>query len=59
MRAADAGVLVHAGDAIGAEAAAERDPAKLEVLLELGPLVCGDVAVLGGVPQGPLPTARR
>jgi hypothetical protein len=47
--AADAGVFVDAGGAVGAEAVAERDAAELEVLLELGPFVGGDVAVFGGV----------
>jgi hypothetical protein len=53
VRAADAGVLVDAGGAVGAEAVAESDAPELEVLLELGPLLGGDVAVLGRVAQGP------
>ncbi|MGX1818122.1 hypothetical protein ACWIGD_30465 [Streptomyces albidoflavus] len=52
-RAADAGVLVLAGGPVGASAVAQLDLALLEVLLELGPLLLGDLAVFDGWPQGP------
>jgi hypothetical protein len=46
-------VLVDARCAVGAEAVTQGHPAQLKVLLELDPLVRGDVAVLGQVAQGP------
>ncbi|MDT0425649.1 MULTISPECIES: hypothetical protein [Streptomyces] len=45
-RAANAGVFVLAGGAIGAHAGAERDLAELKVLLEVVPLRCGRLAIL-------------
>jgi hypothetical protein len=47
-RAADAGVFVLAGGAVGAAAGAQFDLALVEVLLELVPLPAGGLAVLLG-----------
>ncbi len=41
-----------AGCAVGAEAVAQRDTTQLEMFLEVGPLVGGDIAVFGGIAQG-------
>lgn len=67
--AADAGVLVFAGGAVGAAALAEFEFAGLEVLLELSPFLLGWFAVLGlrggrlvvcrGMSGGRVPVRRR
>jgi hypothetical protein len=52
-RATDAGVFVLAWGAVRASAVTQLDLAFLEVLLELSPLLLGDLAVVDGRPQGP------
>src|SRR6266545_2636303 len=58
-RAADAGVLVSTGGAVGARAGAQLDPSLGEVLFELGPLGRGRLAVLLPGPLRAAPADER